>query len=444
MNMRENIRLSLRWIGKRPLESFLLILGIALGVGATSAGFSLFVHTQRETKELVESSRYREIVVTTREEAEEMEVSAVPVNSSEYAILTDSDLNVRNEMEGVEYAYIANEGRLRLGAWGYGGGPGMGPEDGPPVEGGPPAEGGPSLPEEVLETDSPDPALEEIYGYQVTPEFFTAQGLVPAGGSLITDEDIEKDRPVLVLGSGLAKSLFKDGISLGREVYARRQLYTIIGILEPAGKEFDNLGFAPARIPSQVLSDSERARMYFSRNPVALHFVIDNAEKLDETKARLSSHFEDKYGEHATFITLPREEAESVINRNERISIIILFLALSGLIIADVNVSNILLGRMLRSRKKIGILKALGAAKANIFSLFSVEGFFLSAGGALAGAGVSFLIFGAIQESLGLISLFPLQLILGVLLAWLITMGLTILPALQAAKVPAADAMRHE
>jgi hypothetical protein len=450
MNTRENIRLSLRWIGQRPLESFLLIIGIALGVGATSAGFSLYLHTRGETNALIESPRYREVVVSTREAAEEMDVSAVPVNSGELAVLTASDLAVRNELEGVEYAYIANETRLRLGAWG--GGSGGGPGEGPPPEGGPPPEDGSDdtgqrtsrQTEPVPETDSPEPVLEEIYGYQVTPEFFTAHDLIPAAGTLITEEEIERGRPVMVLGADLAVKLFQDGISMGRDVYARRQLYSIIGILEPTGTEYDGMFFSPAIVPSQVLGDSRMARMFFSRNPTSLHFVIQEPDKLDETKARLSTIFEDRYGEFTTIITLPREEAESLINRNKRISLIILFLAISGLLIADVNVSNILLGRMVRSRKKIGILKALGAAKGHIFNLFSVEGFFLSAAGAVLGVGVSFLIFRIIQQSLGLTSVFPAQLLIGVLLAWVITMGLTIFPALQASKIPAADAMRHE
>jgi putative ABC transport system permease protein len=388
--------------------------------------------------------------VSTREAAEEMDVSAVPVNSGELAVLTASDLAVRNELEGVEYAYIANETRLRLGAWG--GGSGGGPGEGPPPEGGPPPEDGSDdtgqrtsrQTEPAPETDSPEPVLEEIYGYQVTPEFFTAHDLIPAAGTLITEEEIERGRPVMVLGADLAVKLFQDGISMGRDVYARRQLYSIIGILEPTGTEYDGMFFSPAIVPSQVLGDSRMARMFFSRNPTSLHFVIQEPDKLDETKARLSTIFEDRYGEFTTIITLPREEAESLINRNKRISLIILFLAISGLLIADVNVSNILLGRMVRSRKKIGILKALGAAKGHIFNLFSVEGFFLSAAGAVLGVGVSFLIFRIIQQSLGLTSVFPAQLLIGVLLAWVITMGLTIFPALQASKIPAADAMRHE
>ena len=38
MNVGEDVRMSLRSIQKRPIESLLLVLGIALGIGATAAG----------------------------------------------------------------------------------------------------------------------------------------------------------------------------------------------------------------------------------------------------------------------------------------------------------------------------------------------------------------------------------------------------------------------
>ena len=40
MKIGEDVKISLRSIQKRPVESFLLILGIALGIGATAAGIS--------------------------------------------------------------------------------------------------------------------------------------------------------------------------------------------------------------------------------------------------------------------------------------------------------------------------------------------------------------------------------------------------------------------
>lgn len=448
MNTGENITVAARWIGKRPVESFLLVVGIALGIGAVSAGLNLFLHSKQEIQKLVDSTKYREIVISTREEAAEMELPAVPVDETTLAVLTSKDLEISNDLQNVLYAFIANRTEFKISS-GWGGPAGMVPtqSDAPGADG--PAEAGAGGrqepgPTEALETDSPEPALDRIYGYEVTPQFFTAHGLIPASGSLITDDEVESRKPVMVLGATLAQNLFTDGRSLGREVYHRKQLYEITGILGPTGTEYDTMAFTPAVIPERVLADSQMARMFFSKNPISLHFVIDNAEQLDEVKARLESHFIDTYGEHTVTANLPREEVESTISRNRRISIIILFLAVSGLLIADVNVSNILLGRMVRSRKKIGILKAIGASKQDIFALFSLEGFLLSAAGAAVGGGVSYLLFRIMKQTLGLDGFQPGQLLIGIGIAWFITMVLTVFPAFQAAGVPAADAMRHE
>ncbi len=421
----------------------LLIIGIALGAGATSAGISLYIDTVRQTKALRNSTVYREIAVTSREESEEMEVPAAATNGEELTLLTPTDLDARNEMQGVEYAFIANERRFDLRTGGFG----PPPEDGPPPE--PAGDGGEQqgripFDTEAPEINGPEPVLDEIYGCSVTYEFFQANDLYAERGSLFTPSEIEGEERVMVLGSALAEKLFEDGSAYGRQVYSRPFLYTITGILEPTGTDYDGMAFVPEIIPKELLANTDMARMYLRRNPATLHFVIDDPEKLDESKAQISTWFEEKYGEGGVTINLPREEAESVISRNRRIGIIVLFLALSGLIIADVNVSNILIGRMVRSRKTIGVLKALGASKRNIFYLFSLEGLLLSLGGAAGGSLSAFFLFRVMEQTLSISDFSPGRLALGIVSAWILTMLLTIIPAIQASKIPPADAIRNE
>jgi len=347
----------------------------------------------------------------------------------------------------VEYAFVAGFTHFDLGGWGAD--PGGQDQPFSPPEGEESTDSKGSFlfrreqnDEQIPGTDSPQPALDRLYGYRVTPEFFKANRLVPARGSLFTMDDIENGKPFLVLGSKVAENLFEDGKSLDREVYARRQLYRITGILQPTGTDYDNMAFAPAIVPGDP-AGTQMSRMYFMRYPSSLHFVISDVEQLEEARGQLNILFEQKYGENTVMINLPGEEAQSAIKRNERISIIILFLALSGLIIVDVNVSNILFGRMIRSRKKIGILKAIGASRRDIFGIFSIEGFFLSIGGVVAGAGIFFFFFRIIGESLSGAVINPIYLAVGVLSAWLVTMSLTTLPALQALGIPTADAIRY-
>ena len=143
-------------------------------------------------------------------------------------------------------------------------------------------------------------------------------------------------------------------------------------------------------------------------------------------------------------ITIPREEAETTRDRNSRLVTVILFLAVSGLLIAGVNVSNILLARTIRRRREVGILKALGASMKDIFRLFFLEAFLMSFLGALLGFLVSRLLSQVMESSMGFGPITLGMLGPGVLISWLLTMALTVLPAMQASRVPAADAMRTE
>ena len=131
-------------------------------------------------------------------------------------------------------------------------------------------------------------------------------------------------------------------------------------------------------------------------------------------------------------------------DRNTRLVTTILFLALSRLLIAAVNVSNILSSRALRKRKTVGVLKALGASIRGISWLFFLEALLIGIGGTILGAGISFLQSDLIENTMGFGALSVWMLIMGMIVARPITTALTLLPARQASTVPAAEAIRYE
>lgn len=115
MNLRrEDLLLSLRAVLGRPAESLLLVLGMALAVGATAAGLALAGRIAEQSRERLASPRYREIVVATRQQAADMETPARLRTASD-VVLTAADLEARQVAPAVRYAYLANPTGFPLG-----------------------------------------------------------------------------------------------------------------------------------------------------------------------------------------------------------------------------------------------------------------------------------------------------------------------------------------
>ena len=115
MNLcREDLLLSLRAVPGRPAESLLLVLGMALAVGATAAGLALAGRIAEQSRERLASPRYREIVVATRQQAGDMETPA-RLRTARDVVLTADDLEARHLAPAVRYAYLANPTGFPLG-----------------------------------------------------------------------------------------------------------------------------------------------------------------------------------------------------------------------------------------------------------------------------------------------------------------------------------------
>ena len=276
---------------------------------------------------------------------------------------------------------------------------------------------------------------------EVTPEFFTAWELTAAEGGVFQAADLERDEPVLVLGADLGATLFEDGQSVGRQVLARNQLYRIIGVLEPTGGEMDGLAFTPARIAAQQF---QGFRGRFQALRTNLRFMVEDPDDLDRAQAQLASWFDSSHGTGAVAISVPRAEAEATADRNGRLATVILFLALSALLIAAVNVTNIFFSRAVRKRRQVGILKAVGASIRQVFTVFFLEALAIGAAGAAAGFGLSALLSRLMEQTIGFGALQIGLIVIGVLASWAIVAVFNVVPAQAAARAPAAEAIRYE
>jgi len=445
----------------RLLESGLLILAVALGVGAAASGLSLLLHTNNYSKEMLSSTSYRELVVTTKDKAEDMETPVVLKSNGDEVILTSLDLTAAELVPQVSYAYISNRDRMRflnqemIERMNQGGAGGPPPGEAP-REGENSSEKDTDLDgerdtrfQEMQETmeeaaSNPEiilPEIDELSGLEITPQYFDAHNLNAEYGSLFTEKDMSSITRFVVLGVNTAELISEEGSDIstliGRKILSFNTYYTIVGILEEQGSSADDLYFTP-----DTGNVGGGFNQFNSGSNRQLRFTVTDPAELDEASALLKSWFEKSYGDGEFVISNPRAEAERLVNRNRGISYLILFLSFAGLFIASVNISHILMSRTLRMKKHVGILKALGASNNEVLKLFTSEALGITLLGGVLGTIIAFPLSNAMETAMGLDQGSWLFILAGVILSSIMTFAFSIIPSFQNSGFEAAEAMR--
>ena len=436
----------------RFLESGLLVLAVALGVGAASSGLSLLMYTREYGKNMLSLPAYREIIISTHDNAEDMQTPVMEKPVQENTVLTASDLEAAELVPSIAYAYVSNESRLHFINLNMLNMSAPAPDDeysNPPQDN--EFEERRAAMEENIKTAQEDPSIifpdfEDLKGHEVTTQFFDAWEAETAYGSLFTDSDLTGTEHLVVLGWDTAQLLLDEGDDpeslLGKKLLSVDQLYTIVGILEPSGQAYDGEYFSPYIDAAARAGSTGGFRL--RGMDTQLRFAVTDPGDLDSAADQLQEWFSTRFGENQIVISNPRAEAERLITRNTGISVLILFLSLAGLFIAAVNVSNILMSRALRMKKNVGILKALGASRQKILGLFTSEALTITAGGAVLGIFTAIPLSNAMQNALELRNTSWGYILIGVGLSWVLTMIFSVIPAWQTSKIEAAQAIKGE
>ncbi len=410
----EDLRLSIRVLLGRPAESLLLAVAVAFAVAATVTGITLAAGAATISERLLASLHHREIVVTTTMGSTTVAAPARLARPDVELSFEDLD-RARSVTEAVQYAYMAEDASYYLDAIG-----------------------------------DPPPRLEDISVVKVTPEYFAARELAAADGSLFTAADLERGEPVMVVGSELAATLFGDGQALGRELAADFRRFLIIGVLERSRTHADEQAFVPAGFLRENYRLSYEGTHFttgivrFGPDRNSLRFTVADRALVGEARAQVARYFDATYGEGVLNITDPRTEARALADRYRRLARVILFLALSALLIATLNMSSIFSSRALRRRRSAGILKAMGAAGTRVFVVFLFDALVVGAVGSAAGVGLAVLVDRLLARGFGLGGLDVGLIAAGVAASWIIVAACSVVPAVAAARPPAAVAIRYE
>ncbi len=129
-----------------------------------------------------------------------------------------------------------------------------------------------------------------------------------------------------------------------------------------------------------------------------------------------------------------------------RYAVIVGVFASLGLVIAVINILNLMLARVLKRTKAVGLSIALGSSRGMVFRQFMGEASLLGIIGALLGVGVSYGLSALLKAALGgnMDAMTGIRLLLGAGLGVLISLLFGVYPAFLASKIDPADALRTD
>jgi predicted permease len=228
---------------------------------------------------------------------------------------------------------------------------------------------------------------ERVSGVRVSWSFFEVLGVKPRlGRTFLPDEEITGKHQVIVLSDGLWKSRYNaDPAIIGKTIKVDGEDFTIIGVM-PQEFEFQFLG--PSRqlwVPiAYTKGDQERgSHSFFSIARLKPNVTVEQARaRMNTIGLGLAQQYpQDNAGKSATVFAINGFGTE-----DQRSTLLTLF-AVAGfvLLIACVNVANLLIARGAIRQREFAIRSALGASRVRTIRQLLTESLLLAFAGGLSG-----------------------------------------------------------
>ncbi|HEX8655911.1 MAG TPA: ABC transporter permease [Hymenobacter sp.] len=272
-------------------------------------------------------------------------------------------------------------------------------------------------------------------------------------GRYFTSQEVDAARPVAIIGATIAENLFPNGGALGKQLKARGQTLTIIGVMEKEGKKLLTISSNDANciIPFGLFTKMfALSTTGFGGGPSATIAVKGR----DEDPGLLDLEYEMRGVMRNIRGLKPREEDNFALNRPEMVAAAVgkLFGVIGvvggvigsfAILVGGFGIANIMFVSVRERTNIIGIQKSLGAKNYFILSQFLFEAVFLCLIGGGAGIILVWLVTLVPQDALPL-SMSAARVILGLLISVAIGIVAGIVPAVLAANLDPVIAIRDK
>ena len=290
-----------------------------------------------------------------------------------------------------------------------------------------------------------DQQLQRVGIQGVSPEYLNFSTFDAERGRMMSAIEVERNRPVVLLGWGAADALFGQTSPLDKTIRIQGMHFRVVGVSASKGSFFgnsqDNFAVIPLGMHAKIFGARQSLSLQVRPvSPDLLPAAMDAATVALRVARRLKGSDRDNFGIFTsdTLLGIYRQATTGIF------AVLVGVVALS-LVVGGIVIMNIMLMVVSERTREIGLRKALGARRRDIMSQVLTESITLSTFGGIVGIALGFLAAQAISAVTPLpATLEPWSVVLGIGITAGVGLFFGAYPALRAARLDPIDALRRE